>query len=93
MGQHILRYELPDVIDSWFAFELPYGSKIVHFGEKPDHSLHIWVEAEPDPLISMTHQFIILPTGAELPFGMEHLGTVVTSNGFVWHLYQQPVTW
>lgn len=67
---------------------LPNGSKVVHFGLQGP-GMCIWVEKPTNPdIVVTTHEFIIYGTGWEIPAFNEHVGTVVTSDGFVWHLYK-----
>lgn len=65
-------------------------NRIVLVDSKEDErrAVHVWIEQEPKPDVSMTRTVRVFGTGHEIPDGWEHLGSVV-AYPFVWHLYEK----
>lgn len=65
------------------VYELPAGAEPVHVGEQHG-GVCLWYRC--DPTAQLAHrEFVVVGTGyfvGDLP----HVGTVVMSDGFVWHV-------
>jgi len=73
-----------------FSLELPEWYEILHYGIQ-DGSAYIWVKVDTDDDVE-TVRFHAYGTG--WPIGDSdkdfhiHVGTVITDDGFVWHLFE-----
>lgn len=84
--------ELTDVQD----IEMPIYAKIVHVGWQIgsfNSGIKIWALVQ-DTLALKSRRIHIVGTGngmPELPVGanVNHLGTVLTPDGFVWHVFEE----
>lgn len=75
---------------SWTSHEiqLPVGAKIVHVGDK-DEGIHIWVEVDVNQTCMESRIFSVFGTGHSIEDDdLQHIGTVVESGGYVWHIYE-----
>jgi len=70
-----------------FRFDLPQGSKILHFGIQHDQFC-IWCEVDPDAPPKQ-YVFEIAPTGGHAPPELDYIGTAFTdaAGTYVFHLY------
>ena len=51
--------------------------------------LYVWAEVTPDaPKVGRKH--VVVGTGWDIEPGWVHRGTVVSTTGYVWHLYENP---
>ena len=70
---------------------LPHSYDILHFGEDGDGKLCFWALVNPDDALEAV-EFRVYGTGWEIEENDEqflfHMGTVVTSVGLVWHLFE-----
>lgn len=82
----IFKYNL-DLIDKQ-EVEIPANGKILHFGLQDLESLCIWVLIDPANSKEKRH-FKIYGTGRSIYDESEnYIGTVITSFGLVWHLFE-----
>src|SRR5262245_36523650 len=63
--------------------------KFLHFGLDGELDLCIWVEVNTTEPISEEWFVFIVRTGGNIPDCYLQLGTGVTPEGFVWHLYRK----
>ena len=69
--------------------EIPKGGKIIHFGIQPS-GLFIWVEHEVEQTETEMLTYRIEGTGWEFDKeNMQHFKSLITDDGFVWHLYKE----
>ena len=72
--------------------DLPKGSNVIHVGIDGHGSLCIWAEVEINAIgATPTDQrhFVVVGTGWDISFNnAQHVGSTVTSAGFVWHVYE-----
>ena len=75
------------VMPGYNLLNIPVGSKIVHVGEQ-NYGLYIWVEQDPSRPIEYK-TINVYGTGDAIRNQHEHhVGSVVTQNGLVWHVYE-----
>ena len=78
---------------SWYEMRIPVGAEIVMVGMQGRHFC-IWAIVDPDA--PLDEPLVILPTGAEVPDGLEHIGTFQMSGAIaslsvelVWHIFRR----
>ena len=91
MSKTILRHQM-SVEDSPKHITVRGDAKIIHCAEDRQGfgRIDIWVEIEND--MRQPEHYIclmIFGTGYTIPNDVEHVQTVVMSDGFVWHIYKQ----
>lgn len=91
--KQILKFDI--VVGPITYLNLRPWNKIVHVGDQRSTGSFItmWAESDLAENAESAHlpdrQFIVLPTGAEVPDCYEHRGTVICAGGaLVWHLYE-----
>jgi len=75
----------------WKDLDVPEYAKIIHFGIQND-TMYFWAHVDTTgvPLRSLlSRQFMVIPTGVDIPEGGLYHGTVIASDGTVWHLYER----
>lgn len=86
----IWKYPL-EITDGPQQFQVPSGFRFLHVGEqtKGHSGLSFWLLVDPSqPLTELT--LSVVGTGEDIeenPYRLWHFGTVVMSNGFVWHVF------
>jgi len=71
----------------WRGISIDEFATVVHFGEQ-NGNLFFWAEVNPKQG-TLVRDFMVIPTGADLPeYGMYH-STLVASDGTVWHLFER----
>lgn len=67
---------------------IPQLGKILSVGLTQD-CISVWVEIDQEaPKVERT--FYVFWTGQEIPpLKLRHLGTVITKNGLVWHVFEE----
>lgn len=79
-------YKYPLLMTGEQTVTFPKGSRIIHVGVQ-DGIICIWARVDPDAEPRKVSVYIY-GTGDEVPDDIvEHAGTVITPNGFVWHVY------
>ena len=79
----IFKYEIPDN----GKVVLPTGASILHI-DAVGNKLFLWAAVLPQAP-SETKTFLVLPTGGQVPFGYEHIKTVLLHGGtFVFHVFK-----
>jgi hypothetical protein len=65
--------------------------KIIHLAEDRQglNQIDIWFESTGDDKKLHASKFAVVGTGDRVPYGFEHVGTVVMKNELVWHIYRQ----
>ena len=83
MARRVYKYIMP-LPGHTLRIGIPSGYSPVHMDMQGD-DICMW--AEVDSAGSFEYNFVTLPTGADIPQGAEHRGTVI--DGFyVWHVYE-----
>lgn len=78
----IYKYNLPGLM------ELPAGYTVLHIECQGD-SPTVWCAVDPEAPLSPAG-IIVLPTGADIPDGAQHLGSFLMMNGaLVWHVFRE----
>lgn len=82
----VYKYELSPL--TCLDVELPMNYKVVKVGEI-ENRFFIWIEQELDAGADLLVKFSIVGTGQLIPnrFG-NHVGTILATGGFVWHVYE-----
>ena len=77
----------------WSSFDVR-APKVVHVGIDPaSANLAVWMEVTPTPEMDLLNvrsgevKFQAINTGGDVPSGWFHQGSVISSNGIVWHIY------
>lgn len=66
---------------------MPAGATIVHVDTQHDRWC-VWAEVDPDAP-TVVRRFHVAGTGQPIPPSARHVGTALTSSGFlVWHVYE-----
>lgn len=85
----VLKYEVPEPTATGRSFiDLPADTDLLSVGLQSD-KLVVWARVDPEAPEGM-HRLIVANTGMEIPGfpeGARFLGTVMTSNGVVWHVW------
>ena len=71
----------------WKDIPIDEFAGIVHFGEQ-HRNLFFWTAVFPEGRTIM-RQFMVIPTGVDIPEDGLYHGTVIASDGLVWHLYER----
>lgn len=85
-GRNVFRYPL-ELTGEQFV-HMPRGAQVllVDYQVRAPHGLCIWAlvdpEAEEEP-----RRIVITGTGHSAPVGAEHLGSVQSDTGYVWHVW------
>ncbi len=78
----ILRHVLPVIAGD----QVLSVGHIVHVACRDMDSIEVWASSE-DPA---PRRFQVIGTGQPIPYGYEHVGTVISLHGaLVWHLFGQ----
>lgn len=96
MSHTVWKYSLQD--DAIQDLAMPEGATILHVGEQRGR-IFIWVHCDPTKPVVL-RRFLTVATGRVAPplpdgtFGIKpglcsHVGTVVMSNGEVWHIFEK----
>lgn len=85
-------YKYPLAVRDYQTLKLPSFSKVLAVAEQ-EGKLMLWAAVSADPAPEMRMVVVRIagtgnPMGDEY-IGMGHVGTVVMSNGFVWHVFVQ----
>lgn len=88
----MLIYKITLAIVDMRTIDLPISAEILHVGEQNGH-LCMWYQfIESDPIQTQTtkrHTIEIIGTGNHYyQRPRVHIGTVVMSNGLVWHVFK-----
>lgn len=76
----------PLQIGSLFALE--NYERIVHFDEQ-DNQLFLWLEENMEHDVNNNAVHLIVGTGREYEPTFHHVKSVVTTDGYVWHLLKE----
>ena len=90
MNNQIFKYgplRIQNHPQDWQSLTLPEYSVFRHFGIQ-DGSLYAWFEVNCGAIQSEI-QVTIVGTGWDVPEEADYLGTCITQDGYVWHLYQR----
>lgn len=71
---------------------LPVGAgRIVHVAQDREGKgkIDVWFEKANARSIAPDRKFRVIPTGEFFPEGYEHVGTVIVTNGTVWHVIRE----
>lgn len=85
-------WKYPFKTTSPITVEVPYAAKIVHVGVDPadDGFLPcVWIERQTQRPAKMQWVLSFVGTGMEIDDDRVHVGSVVTPNGLVWHVYRR----
>ena len=83
--ERIYKYEL-DIRHEQIV-DMPFGAEIIHVGEQKG-VLCLWAKVGIDGT-NEERAIYIIGTGQMLKSGLKHIGSVVMSNGFVWHIHEK----
>ena len=82
------------------SVDMPFGAHILDVQiqshnvslEQRAHNVVLWAVVDKDSIDIRERHFWVLGTGWEIPRGvvLEHLSTVQTEGGFVWHIFEEP---
>lgn len=80
----IWRYDIADGA----VLRIPAGARLLHVGWE-SAAIRLWVMVDPQ-LPKLERRVKAVPTGGELdPEGWEFVGTVITPQALVWHVFLQ----
>lgn len=65
---------------------LPRGAKIIAVAEQKS-SLCVWADVIPAGTPWVTRLFVVQGTGQPFTHDLPHIGTVVMTDGLVWHIF------
>lgn len=92
MSRRIYKYcamiELNDNL-AFYDIRVPVGAQILHVGQQ-GMKMCVWAIVDPDA--PLDEPLVILPTGAEVPDGLEHISTFQLERffvGTVWHVFRR----
>lgn len=80
----IYKYPIPHPAEA-VAIPLPIGAKILSVALMSDRP-YVWCEVDPGAALE-PHPFAAVNTGRQAPSGLHFRGTLISSNGFVSHIY------
>ncbi len=67
---------------------MPEGAKVLHVGNQHDE-ITLWALVDPDSDLE-ERWFLVVGTGHSMPDAeFDHLGTVITHDKFVWHVFEE----
>lgn len=90
MARTVYKYKVKVGEDLRLWLSTPY--RIVHVGQMPtdgdeNDTVTVWIEHDPRATPSAFLDFQIIGTGHAVSDFYEHVGSVITPIGLVWHLY------
>lgn len=71
---------------------LPQGFQVLHIGLQRGEPT-VWCAVDPEaPPVTIGGGLLVLPTGAEIPEGVEHVGSfLMMQDNLVWHVFRNKV--
>ncbi|WP_048770859.1 hypothetical protein [Rhodococcus ruber] len=82
---HRVNFEITDTV----TVDLPSGARLLHVApcrEHPDRRIDLWYECRAG-VPARPHTLHVEGTGHPIVDDALYIGTVVASNGLVWHVY------
>lgn len=98
MTKRILKYKLQEQqyrLYEPFSVSMYAGSELLSFGyQESDYGYGpvVWAlvpDESADDANKVLRKFIIFPTGANIADNDHYIGTIITSQGLVWHLFER----
>jgi hypothetical protein len=71
----------------WKDLDVPEYAEIVHFGIQND-MMYFWAHVDTTAAL-LARQFMVIPTGLDIPEGGLYHGSVIARDSTVWHLYER----
>ncbi len=67
---------------------IPVTAKVLLLAEQHGQ-LVLWVEVDLNHVVVSPRTFRIFGTGFDIPEGYEHRGSTMTTEGYLWHVYEE----
>lgn len=87
MASQIWKFGRLTGFGSWQSIPMDEFAEIRHFGEQ-NGNLFFWAEVTPTAAETV-REFMVIPTGFDVPEYGIYCGTLVASDMTVWHLYEK----
>lgn len=69
------------------VLHIPYNAEVVHAGIQNELPV-LWIDLDTNDYNTADRIFEAFATGVEIPDNYVHLGTIITKNELVWHIFE-----